>query len=266
MFSTSARSSSNCVGGLTQFDDVALGEKLARNYRTFYPAERPALIEALTARPTFAQALLKNIRDGKIPRSDLSAAQARQIRSFADEALTRELTEVWGELRDSPADKQAAIDSWKSKLTPDTLAQADKSQGRAVFQKTCANCHRLYGHGGTIGPDLTGGGRASLDYLLLNMLDPSATVGAEYRTSVIVLKDGRVLTGIVATKNDRTLTLQTAQERQTLAVSDIEEIKPQTTSLMPDGQLQTLSEEKVRDLVSYLQHSVQVPLPESSSP
>lgn len=249
------------VGGLTQFDDVALGEKLARNYRTFYPAERPALIEALTARPSFAQALLKNIRDGKIPRTDLSAAQARQIRSFGDEALTRELTEVWGELRDSPADKQAAIDSWKAKLTPDSLAQADKSLGRTVFQKTCANCHRLYGHGGTIGPDLTGSGRTNLDYLLLNMVDPNATVGVEYRTSVIVMKDGRILTGIVVSKNDRILTLQTAQERMTVSQSDIEEVKAQATSLMPDGQLQTLTEQQVRDLAAYLMHPVQVPLP-----
>lgn len=250
------------VGGLTQFDDVALGEKLARNYRTFYPIERPALIEALTARPSFARALLKNIREGKIPRTDLSAAQARQIRGFGDESLTRDLTEVWGELRDSPADKQAAIDSWKAKLTSEVLAKANPSHGRAVFQKTCANCHRLYGHGGTIGPDLTGSGRANLDYLLLNMVDPNATVGAEYRTSVIVMKDGRVLTGIVTTKNDRTLTLQTAQDRITLSQSDIEELKLQNTSLMPDGQLQTLSEEQVRDLVRYLQHPVQVPLPE----
>ena len=250
------------VGGLTQFDDVALGEKLARNYRTFYPIERPALIEALTARPSFARALLKQIREGKIPRTDLSAAQARQICGFGDEALTRDLTEVWGELRDSPADKQAAIDSWKVKLTPEALAKANPSQGRAVFQKTCANCHRLYGHGGTIGPDLTGSGRANLDYLLLNMVDPNATVGAEYRTAVIAMKDGRVLTGIVTTRNDRTLTLQTAQDRITLSQSDIEELKPQSTSLMPDGQLQTLSEEQVRDLVNYLQHPVQVPLPE----
>jgi putative membrane-bound dehydrogenase-like protein len=250
------------VGGLTQFDDVALGEKLARNYRTFYPIERPALIEALTARPSFARALLKQIRDGKIPRTDLSAAQARQIRGFGDEALTRDLTEVWGELRDSPADKQAAIDSWKAKLTPEALAKANPSQGRAVFQKTCANCHRLYGHGGTIGPDLTGSGRANLDYLLLNMVDPNATVGAEYRTAVIAMKDGRVLNGIVTTRNDRTLTLQTAQDRITLSRSDIEELKPQSTSLMPDGQLQTLSDEQVRDLVNYLQGSVQVPLPE----
>lgn len=254
------------VGGLTQFDDGALGEKLARNYRTFYPIERPALIEALTARPSFARALLKNIREGKIPRTDLSAAQARQIRGFGDEALIRDLTEVWGELRDSPADKQAAIDSWKAKLAPNALSQADKSQGRVVFQKTCANCHRLYGHGGTIGPDLTGSGRANLDYLLLNMVDPNATVGAEYRTSVVVMKDGRVLTGIVASKNDRTLTLQTAQERLTLTQSDIEEVKAQATSLMPDGQLQTMSEQQVRDLVGYLMHPVQVPLPETASP
>lgn len=250
------------VGGLTQFDDVALGEKLARNYRTFYPIERPALIEALTARPSFARALLEQIREGKIPRTDLSAAQARQIRGFGNEALNRELTEVWGELRDSPADKRAAIDSWKAKLTPEALSKANPSQGRAVFQKTCANCHRLYGHGGTIGPDLTGSGRANLDYLLLNMVDPNATVGAEYRTAVIAMKDGRVLTGIVTTRNDRTLTLQTAQDRITLSQSDIEELKPQSTSLMPDGQLQTLSEEQVRDLVNYLQHPVQVPLPE----
>ncbi len=76
------------------------------------------------------------------------------------------------------------------------------------------------------------------------------------------MKDGRVLTGIVTTKNDRTLTLQTAQDRITLSQSDIEELKPQSTSLMPDGQLQTLSEEQVRDLVRYLQSPVQVPLPE----
>lgn len=250
------------VKGLATIDDPRVGEQLARNYRTFYPIERPALIETLASRASFAKALLKNIRDGKIPRSDLSAAQARQIRSFGDEALTRELTEVWGELRDSPADKQAAIVSWKEQLTPDILAKADRSQGRVAFQKTCATCHRLYGHGAAIGPDLTGGGRASLDYLLLNMLDPNATVGAEYRVSVVALKDGRVLNGIVTSQNDRTLTLQTAQERMTLDKSDIEEVKAQATSLMPDGQLQTLTPEQVRDLVGYLMHPVQVPLPE----
>jgi putative heme-binding domain-containing protein len=95
------------------------------------------------------------------------------------------------------------------------------------------------------------------------MVDPSATVGAEYRLSVVVLNDGRVLNGIVATRNDKTLTLQTAKERLTIELGDIEEVKPSTVSLMPDGQLQTLTPEQIRDLSSYLMHPVQVPLPPS---
>ncbi len=249
------------VGGLTGIDDPALAQRLAKSYRSFYPAERPALIDALASRPSFALALLQEMKDGKITRTDLTPVHARQIHSFENADLSKQLTEVWGELRDSPAEKVALIESLKKQLTPEVLAKADKGQGRVLFQKTCANCHRLYGHGETIGPDLTGAGRASLDYLLLNMVDPSATVGAEYRLSVVVLNDGRVLNGIVATRNDKTLTLQTAKERTTIELSEIEEVKPSTVSLMPDGQLQTLTAEQVRDLVGYLMHPVQVPLP-----
>ncbi len=249
------------VGGLTGIDDPALAQRLAKSYRSFYPSERPALIDALASRPSFAAALLKEMKDGKILRTDLTPVHARQIRSFENADLTQQLTEVWGELRDSPDDKLKMIQSLKQQLMPEVLAKADKSQGRVLFQKICSNCHRLYGHGKSIGPDLTGAGRTSLDYLLLNMVDPSATVGAEYRLSVVVLKDGRVLNGIVATRNDKTLTLQTAKERMTIELSDIEEVKPSTVSLMPDGQLQTLTPEKVRDLVGYLMHPVQVPLP-----
>ena len=249
------------VGGLTGIDDPELAQRLAKSYRSFYPAERPALIDALASRPSFANALLKEMKEGKIPRTDLTPVHARQIRSFDNPDLSKQLTEVWGELRDSPTEKLALIQSLKQQLTPEDLVKADKGQGRVLFQKTCSNCHRLYGHGESIGPDLTGAGRASLDYLLINMVDPSATVGAEYRLSVVVLKDGRVLNGIVATRNDKTLTLQTAKDRTALELCDIEEVKPSTISLMPDGQLQTLTPEQIRDLVAYLLHPVQVPLP-----
>jgi len=249
------------ITGLAGSDDPQLAQRLATCYRNFYPAERPALIDVLASRPNFAEALLVEIRDGKIPRSDLTPIHARQIRSFENPELSQQLTEVWGELRDSPEEKLALIASLKQQLTPDVLAQADKGQGRVLFQKTCATCHRLYGHGESIGPDLTGAGRASLDYLLINMVDPSATVGAEYRMSVVLLKDGRILNGIVATRNEQTLTLQTAKERTTLELGDIEEVKTSTISLMPDGQLQTLTAEQIRDLAGYLMHPVQVPVP-----
>ncbi|MFO1005662.1 MAG: PVC-type heme-binding CxxCH protein [Planctomycetaceae bacterium] len=249
------------ITGLAEIDDPQLAQRLARSYRTFYPVERPALLDVLVSRPNFATALLHEIRDRKIPRTDLTPLHARQIRSFEKADLTKLLTEVWGELRDSPEDKLALIQKLKQQLTPEVLHSADKGQGRLVFNRTCATCHRLYGHGESIGPDLTGAGRGNLDYLLLNMVDPSATVGAEYRLSVIVLKDGRVLNGIVTSRNDQTLTLQTAKERTVIERSEIEEIKTSDKSLMPDGQLQTLTADEIRDLVAYLMHPVQVPLP-----
>lgn len=253
------------IAGLTEFDDAAIGEKLAKNYRSFFPADRPAVIEALVTRASFAEQLLDQIAAGKIPRTDLSIVQARQIRSFGNAKLTERLNEVWGELRDSPADKQQLMAKWKSQLTPETLAKADKHQGRVEFSKVCANCHRLYGHGAQIGPDLTGSGRKNLDYVLLNLIDPSAAVGAEYKMSIIAMKDGRVFNGIVVTKTDKVLTLQTAKDRVQVELSEIDEIQVSTQSLMPDGLMQPMTEQQVRDLIAYLMSPTQVPLPADTS-
>ena len=57
----------------------------------------------------------------------------------------------------------------------------DRSLGRAVFAKVCQQCHTLFGTGGQVGPDLTGSNRADLDYLLSNVLDPSALIGKDYQ-------------------------------------------------------------------------------------
>ncbi|WP_246120151.1 hypothetical protein [Blastopirellula retiformator] len=119
----------------------------------------------------------------------------------------------------------------------------------------------LYGQGRLLGPDLSGSNRKNLDYLLENAIDPSATVGADFRTVVIAMEDGRVLNGVVSQMNERTLTLQSAQEAITIDRQEIEAMKTSQVSLMPEGQLQKLTDEETRDLVAYLMSSVQAPLP-----
>lgn len=249
------------VRGLAGFDDPALAAKLVKSYKSFHPTERPSVIETLVSRPSFAKALVEEMAQGRIARADVSPFQARQIRGFNDAELNEKLTAVWGELRDSAADKQQAITALKARLTGEVLAKGDKSAGRVVFNTACGACHRLYGHGGAIGPDLTGAGRHNIDYLLENILDPSAVVTADFRMSVVALNDGRVLNGIVAEKTDKTLTLQTAKERIAVARGEIDALEPSKLSLMPDGLLQPLTENQVRDLFAYLMHQGQAPLP-----
>ena len=250
---------STAVRGLALFNDPAIGERLAGSYLRFHPSEREAVMETLVSRPVFAGPLLDEIAEGRIPRADVTPYHARQIRSFNDPALTERLGKVWGQLRDSPAEKQQFIAQLKTNLTPAVLAAADKSAGRVVYNNACAACHTLYGHGGKVGPDLTGSGRDNLDYLLDNIVDPSAVVNADFRMSIVDLKDDRTLNGLIAAQTDRTITLKTMTETVALDRAEIQTIRESTLSLMPEGLLEGLTETQMRDLIAYLMHRTQVP-------
>src|SRR5207249_7413414 len=91
-----------------------VGAKLVKAYRQFHPSERGQLLSSLVSRPTFASPLLDAVAEGKIPRADISAFHARQIRSLNEPALNKKLSDTWGEFRDSPAEKQQLITDRKS--------------------------------------------------------------------------------------------------------------------------------------------------------
>jgi putative heme-binding domain-containing protein len=240
--------------GLALFGDPEIGKHLAKNYRKF----AAGIMDTLVSRPSFAQAMLAEMAAGRIPRTELSAFHARQIRSFKDEALSKQLVEAWGELRESAADKKQLIEKLKADLKPAVLAKANLSNGRMLFTAVCGACHMMYGQGGKIGPDLTGSGRASLDYLLENIADPSGVVSADYRMSLLTLKDGRQLSGVIAGKTDRTLTLRTLTEALTLETSEVTKTESSPLSMMPEGLLLAFPPDQVRDLIAYLMHPVQV--------
>ena len=244
------------VRGLALFGDAAIAERILKRYRALSVPARPVAIDTLASRPAFAALLLKEIAAGKIARADLTAFQARRIQGFNDAALSKQLSAVWGDLRETAADKVKLIHELKGRLTRDEIAKADLSQGRLLFQGICAACHTLYGEGAKIGPDLTGSGRANLDYLLENIVEPSAVVSAEYRLSDVTMKDGRELAGIVKARTGRTLTLRTLTEEQTVELSEVVKEDTSALSMMPEGLLLALQPEQVRDLIAYLMYPV----------
>jgi putative membrane-bound dehydrogenase-like protein len=246
--------------GLAAFDDPRTPNLILSHYHLLDAAQRPDAVNTLVSRLSYARALLQAVAQGKIPRGDVSAFHARQIRSFHDAVLDKQLAKVWGEVRNTPAEKRKLIARYKTLLTAERFSQANLGKGRLLFNKDCATCHTLFGHGKALGPDLTGANRDNLDYLLENVVDPSAVVAADFRMSVVVLKDGRVLTGIVGERIGKTLTVQTQTDKVSLERSEIEEIQPTLLSLMPDGLLDPLSDEQVRDLFAYLMSPRQAPL------
>ncbi len=231
------------------------------------PADgRQAAIATLVSRPAWTLALLDAIAADRVPRGDLSAFTVGQLARSNDKQVLDKLQAVWGTVRATPADRQAEFAAWRAKLGPEAMTQADLAHGRATYAKTCGACHQLHGEGGRIGPELTGSNRADLEYLLANLLDPSAIVGRDYQTTIIVTDGGRSIAGIVVQETPTSVTLETPTERVTIPLDEIETRVLSPQSLMPENQLAQLAPEAARDLVAYLRHPTQVPLPGEKSP
>lgn len=248
------------IRGLSLFDDQAIGTDLARRYANLPPEGREAVISVLTTRRTWAAILLEEVKNGAIPRTALTAFAARQINALKDSTLAKRLTEVWGTMNNSNAEKRAQIQQLEAQLTPQILAKANLGKGRQLFNTLCSSCHTLYGTGGNIGPDLTGSGRSHLDYILENVVDPNAAVSADYRVTTFTLNDGRLLVGTIATQTERTLSLRQPSGTVTVEKTEINKQEASAVSMMPEGLLTPLQPEQIRDLVAYLMHPSQVDL------
>lgn len=289
--------SANAVAAtaLASFNDPTIGPMLVAAYPKFAAADLPQLIAALASRPAFAGNLLDALAAGKIKHADVSATDARQIRSLNDAALTKRLGEIWGEVRDTPEAKLQLLATYKAELTaapggrggargggggargggggargggggPAGAAapavMGDRSAGRVVFASSCAVCHTLFGEGGKIGPDITGGQkRRNLDTLLAKVVDPNSELPLESRLTVAKLKDGRTVAGMVANRTASTLTLKAIGDPVTIALSDISSTELAPYSLMPEGLLEGLDATQRRNLVAYLMGDEQAPLP-----
>ncbi len=253
------------IRALSAYDNPATADVLIRAYESLGPAERRDALNTLAARKASAQALLTAVEAGRLPRADLTADLVRQLRNLKDAGLNQRIAQVWGTVRETTGDRARLIARYKAMILSKPARAADPGQGRAVFAKVCQQCHVLFGVGRQVGPDLTGSNRSDLDYVLSNVLDPSALIGKDYLAHVIALADGRVLTGIIRSEDKDTITLMTANETITLPKSEVEERKASEQSMMPEDLWKALSEHDIRSLISYLASPVQVAMPATES-
>lgn len=238
--------------GMAYFDDVPTAKFVVERLGGILPTTRAAAIETLVARPSSAQILVEAIDKGTLARDLISVVQIRQMQSFGNKVLNDQLMRIWPELRPISASKRMQIDQLKEAIIDGDFGKPNPVAGRVVWEKTCAKCHILFGAGGKVGPDLTGSQRSNLDFVLENIVDPSATLAPSFRMSTILLNDGRVINGIVLAKTEQNWEIQTATDKVTIGADEIEESRDTNQSLMPEGLLDVLKNEETRDLIAYV--------------
>ena len=244
----------DAIRAMAGFDNEALAKLLIERYPKFSALEKSEAIQTLASRPKsgwlLTQALSKNI----ISKKDIPTYIARQLRRVVGSGFV----EVWGPI-DHVAFDENAYKKYKNLLTDKNVSQANVGQGRLVFKRTCAPCHKMYGEGGIIGPELTGSNRANLDYLLGNILDPSGEIQDDYKMVVITTRDGRTYVGNIAKETERQLTLRiVGQDAVAINKSEIQTRETTPVSMMPSGLLDNLSDKEITELIGYMRTSKQI--------
>ena len=244
---------------LRRFGRESVAEGLIGMWNQFNPEMQKSAIQALTSRAPWAIQLVNAVGDGRIPKEAVSVDALRQMGSLKDAGVGKAAEKVFGKLQPSD-DKatQAALNRVKLLLRPSGVigrtTQGDVASGKAVFAGLCGKCHRLNGEGASIGPDLTGVNRTSLDDLLMNVVFPSAFIRPEFASVEVTTRDGESIGGLLAENSENSVVvLDAAGQKHSFAKGSVKEIKDSKLSLMPEGLLEALKDQEIQDLFAYLQ-------------
>lgn len=239
------------LAAMAVFADAGLDSYLLNSAEVFTPIDRAAARRVLFSRPATAMKYLELIDAKKLPAAEVPLTELRPLLAFNDKPLSTIIEKHYGKIGPAtPGEKQARI-TWVGVILG--KGKGDAKAGQALFKQHCATCHQFHGEGLKIGPDLTTADRKNTPYMVANIVDPSSYIRTEYVQHEANLLDGRKVTGIVVESTAKTVTLVDAQNKRTvLAREDLEDLKPSAVSMMPEKQLDTLTDQQICDLFAYL--------------
>ncbi len=240
------------IRALGRFEDGAIPSALLSRYPEEDATWRRRVRDLLFGRAGWAKAFLEEVERGRIAALEVPLDEVRRIAALRDRELDALVQKHWGTLTGAtPEVRLAEVRRLNNDLRAGT---GDRERGRALFREHCASCHRLFGEGKAVGPDLTHANRHDRDFLLVSLVDPSGVIRKEFQSVLIQTHDGRVLTGLIAEQSPSRITLLGAdEERTTIGRDEIAEMADATASLMPEDLYRRLDPETLRDLFRYLE-------------
>ncbi len=237
-----------------KFDDERVAKTIIGAYNSRISNEhdvRGTANRVLASRASWAKAFLDTIDKWHIRANEVQPDVVQQLRIFEEPEIAALVEKHFGKagVVSSP-EKLAEIARIKAALAGKT---GKAEAGRALYTQRCAVCHKLFEEGGAIGPDLTGYERGNLDFWLPGIIDPSLEIREGFGTYVAKLKDGRILTGMMAAQEPQTITLRDiANQTTVVSRADIANLRAIPMSLMPEGLLGGLTDAQLADLFAYL--------------
>ena len=240
------------------------------------PAVRSESARLLQAsRPVVVSELISTLEHGTVGEQQVALASlgaARDpraseiLKAWADRLVRGQVPkELQADVLEAAHGAHVSLATWTNSLKKDdplatsrpALSGGNAPRGLRLFQERqdlgCARCHKLRGEGGTVGPELTGLGRArGREYVLQSILQPNAQMAPGYEIVALALKGGTEVSGVLKSESASELVVQTAEDGLVTVPKSGIVSRQRGLSPMPEGlgELMTLLE--LRDLVEAL--------------
>lgn len=227
-------------------DDI--GSKLMEAFPAETPAVRRAILDVLLANETRTELLLQALEQQTISLSEIDATRSARLTNHRNADIKERANKLFAA---AAADRAALLEKYASSARMD----ADAKNGRAVFEKNCATCHRVSNVGVNVGPDVGDNYARTPQQLLLSILDPNRAVDNNYFGYTVSTVDGRVLTGIITAETASSITLKQPEGKVEIVLrDDIDELRGTGQSLMPIGLEKNITVDQMADLITFLKN------------
>lgn len=243
------------IGLLDSFYPGKADKQLLAKFKTETPEVKRAILDLFVSNDTGFAAkarmtlLLDAVTAKRIPINELDPARVRRLTRYRDKTIRDRAKKLLAAA--IPADRKKVLAEYQEALT----LKADAKRGRAIFKKNCATCHRIGEIGVNVAPDIGDSRTKTPAQLLTSILDPNRAIDNNYISYTVVLKTGKVHTGIIATETSSSITLrQPENKRLTLLRRDIDILKSNGVSLMPVGLEKNITVQQMADLVSFIKN------------
>ena len=244
-----------CIKALINFDDSEIGTQIRNIYPIDLRSDEALRISALNlfaSRASWAKDFLYLIEVKKqVPIEDIPEQLVRQMQLLNDPSITKSIANLWPNIgAASPEDKTKRMTEILAILND---GKGDETAGKAIYTNRCGMCHKLFGEGGEIGPNLTAYDRDNQKYMVFNVVDPNADIREGYVNYQVLLNNGRTIAGTLVEKSNKAITLKSfSGELTTIATNQIDKMNPNKISLMPERLIDNLSDQEIRDLFAYI--------------
>jgi putative heme-binding domain-containing protein len=238
-----------------KFDDKRLPEALLLSWESQIAGDKALREDALrvmAGRKEWAQMLLNFVNEWKIPAKHFTIDIVRQLSLHKDPDIDGAIEQHWrGLLATGPTPEKTQEAERIKTILKTGLGNAEK--GKLQFTGRCAICHRLFGEGGAIGPELTGYDRSNADFWLDNLFTPSLEIREGFGTYIVKTKGGQILSGLMDAQDANGIVIKDlAGNKTAIKQADIDKLEASPISLMPEGMTAGMSDADLKDFFAYL--------------